>query len=95
MRESRSNLRTWTRTPWLCRPRVGAKSAVCLTRRAGLSGFPFAAGQPAGTASDVARSSVAPRSWDYLAGLVELAAEISPGSVLVLGSARQRYAVDE
>jgi D-psicose/D-tagatose/L-ribulose 3-epimerase len=33
------------------------------------------------------------RSWDYLAGLVELAAEISPGSVLVLGSARQRYAV--
>jgi D-psicose/D-tagatose/L-ribulose 3-epimerase len=50
-------------------------------------------GSPPGLHLTTADEAVRRRSWDYLAGLVELAAEISPGSLLVLGSGKQRQAV--
>lgn len=40
------------------------------------------------------QGAVRVKSWQYLGGLVELAAEISPGAALVLGSGRQRSAVE-
>jgi D-psicose/D-tagatose/L-ribulose 3-epimerase len=39
-------------------------------------------------------ATVRRRSWDYFSRLIDLAADISPATILVLGSAKQRSAVD-
>lgn len=39
-------------------------------------------------------STVRRRSWDYFSRLIDLAADITPASLMVLGSSKQRSAVD-
>lgn len=49
---------------------------------------------PKGLHLTTADGSVRSRTWDYFARLIDLAADLGPGAVMVLGSSRQRQAVD-
>jgi sugar phosphate isomerase/epimerase len=49
---------------------------------------------PAGLHLTAANSSLRRRSWDYLARLVDLAADLGDRPVMVLGSSKQRQAIE-
>jgi D-psicose/D-tagatose/L-ribulose 3-epimerase len=49
---------------------------------------------PAGLHLSTPDAAVRRKSWDYFARLIDLAADLTPGAIMVLGSAKQRSAVD-